>query len=81
MDSFTQIALGIAIAEVCAGKNLKQNNFIRFYFRHDSRFRCCSSLLDPVNAVLIHRGISHSLFYFIFYLSLGWIISKLKKQD
>jgi inner membrane protein len=36
MDSFTQIALGIAIAEVCAGKNLKQNNFIRFYFRHDS---------------------------------------------
>jgi inner membrane protein len=32
MDSFTQIALGIAIAEVCAGKKLKQNNFIRFYF-------------------------------------------------
>jgi inner membrane protein len=23
MDSFTQIALGIAIAEVCAGKKLK----------------------------------------------------------
>jgi inner membrane protein len=72
MDSFTQIALGIAIAEVCAGKNLK-NNFIRFYFRHDSRFRCCSwSLLDPVNAVLIHRGISHSLFLFYFFIP-GWI--------
>jgi inner membrane protein len=32
MDSFTQIALGIAIAEVCAGKNLKTKQFYTVLF-------------------------------------------------
>jgi inner membrane protein len=71
MDSFTQIALGIAIAEVCAGKKLKNKTIL--YGSILARFRCCCwSLLDPVNAVLIHRGISHSLFLFLFY-PLFWL--------
>jgi inner membrane protein len=34
---------------------------------------------DPVNAVLIHRGISHSLFLFYFYLLLGGLFQNWKK--
>jgi inner membrane protein len=83
MDSFTQIALGIAIAEVCAGKKLKKKTVL-----YGSILGTIPDLdivvglfLDPVNAVLIHRGISHSLFLFLFLSPiLGWIISKLEKN-
>jgi inner membrane protein len=83
MDSFTQIALGIAIAEVCAGKKLKNKTIL-----YGSILGTIPDLdvvvglfLDPVNAVLIHRGISHSLFLFLFLSPiLGWIISKIEKN-
>ncbi|MEZ7506556.1 metal-dependent hydrolase [Flavobacterium sp. Arc2] len=83
MDSFTQIALGIAVAEICAGKKLKNKTFL-----YGSILGTIPDLdvvvglfLDPVNAVLIHRGISHSLFLFLFLSPiLGWIISKIEKN-
>jgi inner membrane protein len=83
MDSFTQIALGIAIAEVCAGKKLKNKTIL-----YGSILGTIPDLdvvvglfLDPVHAVLIHRGISHSLFLFLLLSPLlGWIISKLEKN-
>jgi inner membrane protein len=83
MDSFTQIALGIAVAEVCAGKKLKNKTIV-----YGSILGTIPDLdvavglfLDPVNAVLIHRGISHSLFLFLFLSPLlGWIISKIEKN-
>jgi inner membrane protein len=83
MDSITQIALGIAIAEVCAGKKLKNKTIL-----YGSILGTIPDLdvvvglfLDPVHAVLIHRGISHSLFLFLFLSPLlGWIISKLEKN-
>lgn len=83
MDSFTQIALGIAVAEICAGKKLKNKTFL-----YGSILGTIPDLdvvvglfLDPVNAVLIHRGISHSLFLFLFLSPiLGWIISKTEKN-
>jgi inner membrane protein len=83
MDSFTQIALGIAIAEVCAGKKLKNKTIL-----YGSILGTIPDLdvvvglfLDPVDAVLIHRGISHSLFLFLFLSPLlGYIISKLEKN-
>lgn len=83
MDSFTQIALGIAVAEICAGKKLKNKTFL-----YGSILGTIPDLdvvvglfLDPVNAVLIHRGISHSLLLFLFLSPiLGWIISKIEKN-
>lgn len=83
MDSFTQIALGIAIAEVCAGKKLKNKTVL-----YGAVLGTIPDLdvvvglfLNPVDAVLIHRGISHSLFLFLFLSPLlGWIISKMEKD-
>ena len=82
MDSFTQIALGIAVAEVCAGKQLKNKVFL-----YGAILGTLPDLdvifglfLNPVDAVLIHRGISHSLFLFLLVSPLfGWIISKIEK--
>ncbi|EIA08017.1 metal-dependent hydrolase [Flavobacterium frigoris] len=83
MDSFTQIALGIAVAEIFAGKKLKNKTIL-----YGSVLGTIPDLdvvvglfLDPVNAVLIHRGISHSLFLFLFLSPvLGWMISKTEKN-
>ncbi len=82
MDSFTQIALGIAIAEVCAGKKLKNKTVL-----YGAVLGTIPDLdvvvglfLNPVDAVLIHRGISHSIFLFLFLSPLlGWIISKIER--
>lgn len=82
MDSFTQIALGIAIAEVCAGKKLKNRTFLygAILGTLPDLDVVVGMLLNPVDAVLIHRGISHSLFLFLFLSPcLGWIISKIEK--
>lgn len=83
MDSFTQIALGIAIAEVCAGKKLKNKTVL-----YGAVLGTIPDLdvvvglfLNPVDAVLIHRGISHSLFLFLLLSPLlGWIISKIERD-
>ena len=83
MDSFTQIALGIAIAEVCAGKKLKNKTFL-----YGAVLGTIPDLdvvvglfLNPADAILIHRGISHSLFLFMFLSPLlGWIISKIERN-
>ncbi|TDD74400.1 metal-dependent hydrolase [Flavobacterium caseinilyticum] len=83
MDSFTQIALGIAVAEVCAGKKLKNKTVL-----YGSILGTIPDLdivvgliLNPVDAVLIHRGISHSLFLFLFLSPLlGWLISKIERD-
>ena len=83
MDSFTQIALGIAVAEVCAGKKLKNKTFLYGAILGtlpdlDVVF---GMFLNPVDAVLIHRGISHSLLLFLLVSPLlGWLISKIEKQ-
>ena len=82
MDSFTQIALGIAIAEVYAGKKLKNRTFLygAILGTLPDLDVVVGMLLNPVDAVLIHRGISHSLFLFLFLSPcLGWIISKIEK--
>ena len=83
MDSFTQIALGIAVAEVCAGKKLKNKTFLYGAILGtlpdlDVVF---GMFLNPVDAVLIHRGISHSLLLFLLVSPLfGWLIPKIEKQ-
>lgn len=82
MDSFTQIALGIAIAEVCAGKKLKNKTFLygTILGTLPDIDVVVGLFLNPANAVLIHRGISHSLFlYLLISPILGWFISKIEK--
>lgn len=82
MDSFTQIALGIAVAEVCAGAKLKNRTFL-----YGAVLGTIPDLdivvglfLNPVDAVLIHRGLSHSLLFFVLLSPvLGWIISRIEK--
>lgn len=83
MDSLTQIALGIAVSELCAGKQLKNKTFL-----YGAVLGTLPDLdvivglfLDPVDGVLIHRGISHSLLLFVFLSPLlGWLISKTEKN-
>ncbi|WP_326935767.1 metal-dependent hydrolase [Flavobacterium sp. PL11] len=82
MDSFTQIVLGIAVAEVCAGKQLKNKTFLygAILGTLPDLDVLVGLLLNPVDAVLIHRGISHSLFLFLLISPLfGYIISKIEK--
>lgn len=83
MDSFTQIALGIAIAEVCAGKKLKNKTVLygAVLGTIPDLDVAVGLFLNPVDAILIHRGISHSLFLFLFLSPiLGWIISKIERD-
>jgi inner membrane protein len=69
---FTQIALGIAIAEVCAGKNLKTKQFIYGSILGTipdldvvvGLFRSCKCSPDSL------RHQSLAFFYFLFFISL-----------
>ena len=82
MDSFTQIALGIAVSEVCAGKQLKNKTFLygAILGTLPDLDVLVGMFLNPVDAVLIHRGISHSLFLFLLISPLfGWLVSKVEK--
>jgi inner membrane protein len=78
--TFTQIALGIAIAEVCAGKNLKTKQFYIWFLGTIpdldvvvGLFRSCKCSPDSPR----HQSFA---LCFIFIPLLGWIISKLKKR-
>ena len=83
MDSFTQIVLGIAVAEVCAGKELKNRTFLygAILGTLPDLDVLIGLLLDPVDGVMIHRGISHSLILFLFLSPfLSWLITKIEKK-
>jgi inner membrane protein len=55
MDSFTQIALGIAVAKYMLAKKQKNKTIVYGSILGTYLLRCCSwSIFDPVNAVLIH---------------------------
>ncbi|MBF7093323.1 metal-dependent hydrolase [Flavobacterium sp. ALJ2] len=82
MDSFTQIILGIATAELCAGDKLQRKTFIYGAILGtipdlDVVF---GQLLNPVDGVAIHRGLSHSLLFFgLLTPILGWAIAKIER--
>lgn len=82
MDSLTQIALGIAVAEVCVGKKLKNKTFLygAVLGTLPDLDIVVGKFLNPVHGVLIHRGLSHSILFFLLLSPiLGWIISKREK--
>lgn len=82
MDSLTQIVLGIATAEAVAGKQLRNRTFL-----YGAILGTLPDLdvifgrwLSPIDAVAIHRGLSHSLLFFIVMAPLlGFLIHRWEK--
>lgn len=76
MDSLTQIALGVAVAEVCAGKKLQNRTFLygAVLGTIPDLDVIVGKFMSPVDSVLIHRGLSHSV---LFFLVLSPILGKL----
>ena len=68
MDSLTQIALGIATAELVAGKKLGNKTFLygAILGTIPDLDIVVGKFLSDVGGVAIHRGLSHSLLFFIF---------------
>jgi len=84
MDSLTQIALGIATTELCAGRQLGRKSFLygAVLGTIPDLDVVAGQFLDPVDGVAIHRGFSHSLVFFILASPvLGWIITKIEKGN
>lgn len=83
MDSLTQIVLGIATAELVAGKKLQNKTFLygAILGTIPDLDIVVGKFLSDVNGVAIHRGLSHSLLFFAFLSPiLGWVISKIEKN-
>ena len=83
MDSLTQIALGIATAELVAGKKLQNKTFLYggVLGTIPDLDILVGKFLSDVEGVAIHRGLSHSLLFFMFLSPvLGWLISKIEKE-
>ena len=83
MDSFTQIVLGIATAELVAGKKLQNKTFLygAILGTIPDLDIVVGKFLSDVEGVAIHRGLSHSLLFFVFLSPiLGWMISKIEKN-
>lgn len=83
MDSLSQIALGIATAEVCTGNKLRNKTFL-----YGSILGTIPDLdilvgkfISDVQGVAIHRGLSHSIVFFLFLSPLlGTVIQRLEKD-
>lgn len=83
MDSLTQIALGIATAELVTGKKLGNKTFLygAILGTIPDLDIVVGKFLSDVGGVAIHRGLSHSLLFFIFLSPiLGWAIAAFEKN-
>lgn len=83
MDSLTQIVLGIATAELVAGKKLGNKTFLygAVLGTIPDLDIVVGKFLSDVGGMAIHRGLSHSLLLFVFLSPiLGWGISKIEKN-
>jgi len=83
MDSLTQIVLGIATAELVAGKKLQNKTFLygAVLGTIPDLDIIVGKFLSDVEGVAIHRGLSHSLLFFMFLSPvLGWLFSKIEKE-
>lgn len=83
MDSLTQIVLGIATAELVAGKKLQNKTFLygAVLGTIPDLDILVGKFLSDVEGVAIHRDLSHSLLFFMFLSPvLGWLISKTEKE-
>lgn len=83
MDSLTQIVLGITTAEWVAGKKLQNKTFLygAILGTIPDLDIVVGKFMSDVDGVAIHRGLSHSLLFFVFLAPiLGWIIAKVEKS-
>lgn len=83
MDSLTQIALGVAVAEVCAGKRLQNRTFLygAVLGTIPDLDVFVGKFMSPVDSVMIHRGLSHSILFFLLLSPfLGKLISNIEKE-
>ena len=84
MDSLTQIVLGIATAELVAGKKLQNKTFLygAVLGTIPDLDIIVGKFMSDVNGVAIHRGLSHSILFFLFLSPIfGWVISKIEKNS
>ena len=83
MDSFTQILLGIATAELCTGKKLQRKTFLygAILGTLPDLDVVIAQFMNPVDGVAIHRGLSHSIVFFLFLSPfLAWLITKIERD-
>ncbi len=83
MDSLTHIVLGAAIGEVALGKKIGNKAILwgALISTIPDLDVFLSPLLNPVNALFFHRGVSHSLLAAIFLIpAIGFILSKIEKR-
>jgi len=83
MDSLTQIVLGAAVGEAVLGK--KVGNKAMLYGAIAGTIPDLDTIvgkfLDPLTAIEIHRGISHSIVFSIVMAPvLGWLVAQLHKK-
>lgn len=83
MDSLTQIVLGAAVGEFFLGKKI--GNRAALYGGIIGTIPdldvVVGKFLDPITAVEIHRGFSHSLIFFILFAPiLGFVITKIERK-
>jgi inner membrane protein len=79
MDSLTQIVLGAAVGEVCLGKKL--GNRAMFWGAVAGTIPdldvLSSPFLSPLQGLIFHRGISHSIFFaVVFSLLIAWLVKR-----
>ena len=83
MDSLTQIVLGAAVGEAVLGK--KVGNKAMLYGAIAGTIPDLDTIvgkfLDPLTAIEIHRGISHSIVFSILMAPIfGWLVAQLHKK-
>lgn len=84
MDSLTQIVLGAAVGNAVAGKKLKNRALVYGAIAGTipDMDILVGMFLDPIRAVEIHRGISHSVFFAaLLAVLLGWLVSKIERKS
>lgn len=84
MDSLSQIVLGAAVGEKVLGKKL--GNKALLYGAIAGTIPdldvYVGKLFDPITAIEIHRGFSHSILFFVLISPLlGWGLSKVEKHN
>lgn len=84
MDSLTQIVLGAAVGEAVLGR--KVGNKAMIYGAIAGTIpdldTIVGNFMDPLTAIEIHRGLSHSIVFSIVMAPvLGWLVSKIHKKS
>lgn len=84
MDSLTQITLGAAVGEAVLGKKVGNKALLwgAVAGTIPDLDVAVAAFMEPVQRLVFHRGLSHSiLFAILFAPLLGWIISKIHRDD